>query len=136
MGQELMGLQQLSAQEESRLRDIGVQLDLEEVAGAQLAAANAQELSAQATQQGMQGLTSLGSQLAEQAPLFEQNALARQNLKQAGGKVQTTINPAIQQGKQKLTQDISAGVDKFKQDRANVFLKDFTGINFLNPFRP
>jgi hypothetical protein len=73
MGQELMGLQQLSAQEESRLRDIGVQLDLEEVAGAQLAAANAQELSAQATQQGMQGLTSLGSQLAEQAPLFSRN---------------------------------------------------------------
>jgi hypothetical protein len=73
MGQELMGLQQLSAQEESRLRDIGVQLDLEEVAGAQLAAANAQELAAQATQQGMQGLTSLGSQLAEQAPLFSRN---------------------------------------------------------------
>jgi hypothetical protein len=78
MGQDLQQLEMLSAQEDSRLRDIGVQLDLEEVAGAQLAAANAQELGAQATAQGMQGLTSLGSQLAEQAPLFEKSASARQ----------------------------------------------------------
>jgi len=78
MGQDLQQLEMLSAQEEGRLRDIGVQLDLEEVAGAQLAAANAQELAAQATTQGMQGVTSLGSQLAEQAPLFEKTASARQ----------------------------------------------------------
>ena len=81
MGQDLQQLEMLSAQEEGRLRDIGVQLDLEEVAGAQLAAANAQELGAQATAQGMQGLTSLGSQLAEQAPLFEKSASARQTQK-------------------------------------------------------
>jgi hypothetical protein len=78
MGQDLQQLEMLSAQEDSRLRDIGVQLDLEEVAGAQLAAANAQELGAQATAQGMQGLTSMASQLAEQAPLFEKSASARQ----------------------------------------------------------
>ena len=78
MGQDLQQLEMLSAQEEGRLRDIGVQLDLEEVAGAQLAAANAQELAAQATSQGMEGVTSLGSQLAEKAPLFEKTASARQ----------------------------------------------------------
>ena len=78
MNQDLQQLNMLSAQEASRNRDIGVQLDLEEVAGAQLAAANAQELGAQATAQGMEGLTSLGSQLAEQAPLFEKSASARQ----------------------------------------------------------
>ena len=78
MADELQQLEMLSAQEDSRLRDIGVQLDLEEVAGAQLAAANAQELAASATAQGMEGLTSLGSQLAEQAPLFEKSASARQ----------------------------------------------------------
>lgn len=78
MGQDLQQLDMLSAQEDSRLRDIGVQLDLEEVAGAQLAAANAQELGAQATQQGFQGVTSMASQLAEQAPLFEKTASARQ----------------------------------------------------------
>jgi len=78
MGQDLQQLEMLSAQEEGRLRDIGVQLDLEEVAGAQLAAANAQELGAQATAQGMEGLTSMASQLAEQAPLFEKSASAKQ----------------------------------------------------------
>ena len=78
MGQELAGLEKLTAQEEGRLKDIGTQLDLEEVAGAQLAAANAAELSAQATQQGMQGVTSLAGQLASFAPLYEKSAGARQ----------------------------------------------------------
>ena len=62
MGQELSNLEKLSAQEDSRLRDVKTQLDLEEVAGAQLAAANAQELGAQALSQGMEGLTSVGKQ--------------------------------------------------------------------------
>lgn len=83
MGQEMQGLEMLSAQEEGRLRDIGVQLDLEEVAGAQLAAANAQELGAQALQQGMEGVTSLGSQLEERIPTFEKTAQARQSQKLA-----------------------------------------------------
>jgi hypothetical protein len=78
MGQELQGLERLSAQEEGRLRDIGVQLDLEEVAGAQLAAANAQELQAQAMQQGMEGITSMASQVASFAPLYEKSASSRQ----------------------------------------------------------
>lgn len=78
MGDEMQALERLSAQEEGRLRDIGVQLDLEEVAGAQLAAANAQELGAQATQQGFEGVQSMASQLASAAPLFEKTASARQ----------------------------------------------------------
>ena len=81
MGQDLQQLEMLSAHEDSRLRDIGVQLDLEEVAGAQLAAANAQELQAQAVQQGMAGVTSIGSQLADTAPTFEKTSAARQNQK-------------------------------------------------------
>lgn len=81
MGQEMQGLEMLSAQEEGRLRDIGVQLDLEEVAGAQLAAANAQELGAQALQQGMEGVTSLGSQFQDMAPTYEKSAQARQSQK-------------------------------------------------------
>jgi len=70
MGQELAGLERLGVQEESRLRDVGVQLDLENVAGAQLAAANAEELRAQATQEGMKGVTSLAGQVASTLPLF------------------------------------------------------------------
>jgi len=70
-GQELSALEKLSAQEDSRLRDVGAQLDLGEVAGAQLAAANAQELGAQATQQAMQGVQSMGQQIASFSPLYE-----------------------------------------------------------------
>jgi hypothetical protein len=78
MGQELSNLEKLSAQEDSRLRDVGTQLDLEEVAGAQLAAANAQELGAQATQQGFQGLTSMAQQVSSFAPLYEKSQSAKQ----------------------------------------------------------
>ena len=69
MGQELMGLERLSAQEQSRLRDVGVQLDLEEAAGAQLAAANAAELAGQAEQQGWQGVVSTAGEVASALPL-------------------------------------------------------------------
>jgi hypothetical protein len=78
MGQELLGLEKLSAQEEGRLRDVGVQLDLEETAGAQLAAANAAELSAQAMQQGFQGVTSMAQQVSSFAPLYEKSQGAKE----------------------------------------------------------
>lgn len=58
MGQELFNLDYLTAQEESRLRDIGTQLDLGEVTGAQLAAANAEERRQQQRQAGVQAIGS------------------------------------------------------------------------------
>lgn len=70
MGQELSNLEKLSVQEDSRLRDANVQLDLGEVAGAQLAAANAQELAAQSTQQGLQGVQGIGEKAVSYIPLF------------------------------------------------------------------
>lgn len=73
MGQELLGLEKLTAQEESRLRDTGVQLDLAEVQGAQLAGRDAQEAAAAATQQGFQGLTSMAQQAVSMAPLYGQD---------------------------------------------------------------
>ena len=79
MGEELTDLAKLTATEESRLRDIGVQLDLEEVAGAQMAAQNAQQAAAAATQAGFEGLTSLGSQAVDMAPLYGQNMQAQQD---------------------------------------------------------
>ena len=73
MGQDIYNLQAATAQEDARLRDIGIQLDLGEVEGAQLAAANAQELSAQALQQGMQGVTNFAGQAAQLAPLYDKS---------------------------------------------------------------
>jgi hypothetical protein len=73
MGKELTDLAKLSATEESRLRDINVQLDLEEVAGAQMAARDAQEARAAAIAQGMQGVQDMGQMAMQMAPLFPQN---------------------------------------------------------------
>jgi hypothetical protein len=70
MGQELMGLEKLSAQEDSRLRDINVLLDKEEAAGAQLATANAWEMEQKALQNAMAGVSSLANQAASLAPLY------------------------------------------------------------------
>ncbi len=56
MGQEMFNLDYLSAQEDARLRDIGTQLDLGEVTGAQLAAANAEERRQQQLQAGAAGI--------------------------------------------------------------------------------
>jgi len=70
MSQDMMALENKQLAEASRLRDIGVQLDLGEVEGAQLAAANAERLRAQAQQQGMQGVTSFAQQAAAALPLF------------------------------------------------------------------
>jgi hypothetical protein len=78
MGQEMLGLEKLTAAEESRLRDAGVNLDLSEAEGAQLEARDAQKLAAQATKQGMQGVTNLVGQVAGMAPLFEKTASVRQ----------------------------------------------------------
>jgi hypothetical protein len=55
MGQELTDIQKEIIDEESRLRDLNVQLDLGEVEGAQLAARDAQEAKAQYTEAGVKG---------------------------------------------------------------------------------
>lgn len=78
MGQELLGLEKLSAQEESRLRDVGVNLDLAEAQGAQLAARDAQEAAAAATAQGMQSVQNLGQQAIGMASLYDKSAGAKE----------------------------------------------------------
>jgi hypothetical protein len=56
MGQELTDIQKEIIDEESRLRDLNVQLDLGEVEGAQLAARDAQEAKAQYMEAGVKGV--------------------------------------------------------------------------------
>jgi hypothetical protein len=70
MGQELTALEKLSAAENSRLRDVGTQINLEEVAGANLANANYNTLAGQATTQGVQGLVQGAQSLSEFVPLY------------------------------------------------------------------
>mgnify|MGYP006269057945 CR=1 FL=1 len=70
MGQEMSNLEQLSATEDARLRDIGVQLDIGEAEGAQKAARDAAEAKAAATTQAMEGVTSMVKSGAELLPLY------------------------------------------------------------------
>lgn len=72
MGQELMNLEKLSATEESRLRDVNVQLDLGEVAGAQQEAKDAQQARSAAMAQGFQGVSSMAGYAAQMVPLYMQ----------------------------------------------------------------
>ncbi len=69
--QEMINRQKLIAQEDSRLRDVNVQLDLQEVQGAQLAARDAQEAQNLAIEQGIAGVASMGQQAMDFIPLFK-----------------------------------------------------------------
>ena len=122
MGQELAGLEKLSAQEEGRLRDVGVQLDLEEVAGAQLAAANAQELQAQAMQQGFEGVTRMAQQISSFAPLYEQS----QSAKQAKG-IQSIAATDYGLNQTDIQKNIAA--------LGTVDGVDFSGVSAMNPMQ-
>ena len=81
MGQEMTALDRAAAAEESRLRDVGVQLDLGEVAGAQMAASDASQAAAAAQTQGFQQLASFGAQALQAAPLFSKSPAARAQAK-------------------------------------------------------
>jgi hypothetical protein len=78
MGGEMQALDKLVAAEESRLRDVGMGLDLAEVEGAQLKAREAETRSQAATKQAMEGIVSMAGQLGSAAPLFEKTASAKQ----------------------------------------------------------
>ena len=66
----LFDLEAAQAEEDSRLRDIGVQLDLGEVAGAQEAASNAADKAAMMTNQGLQGVVNTAAAIGSAAPLY------------------------------------------------------------------
>ena len=71
MGEELTDINKDIINEESRLRDLGFQLDAEEAAGAQLAARGAEEAAAAATAEGFQGLASTASQGLDMVNLYQ-----------------------------------------------------------------
>ena len=66
-------LEQLVAKEESRLRDVNIQLDLGEAAGAQVAAQQFAEQSQASTMQGVAGIGQTVQAGLEMVPLFQEN---------------------------------------------------------------
>lgn len=75
---ETMELNKLVATEEGRLLDIGTQLDLEEAAGAQMAAQQAKEASDAATMQAVQGLGNIAQLGIQAAPLYSKAGITQQ----------------------------------------------------------
>lgn len=77
MGDELTNIEAAIVEEDSRLRDLNVALDLEEVAGNQQKAADAQRAAQAATNQGIQGVVSTVGQAVSMVPLYKQNMAAQ-----------------------------------------------------------
>ena len=77
MADEMTNIEAAILEEESRLRDLGVGLDLEEVAGEQLKAAQAQEAMQLAKAQGIKGAINLVGQGISMVPLYSQNIKAQ-----------------------------------------------------------
>ena len=95
MAQEIADLNKLTAAETSRLRDIGVQLDLGEIEGAQLASREAAEMRAAAINQGFQSAASTAQQAMSFIPLYQQNRAAQ---KAAVGQVKLSADETKQFG--------------------------------------
>lgn len=94
MGKEMSDLEKLTAQEKSRLRDVGVQINMEEAAGAQQAAADAQRAAAQATQAGFAGLQSMGQQALSMVPLYPKTG-ATTTPQMSGAQIAASSKPNV-----------------------------------------
>ena len=72
MGMEMQDLDKLVASEDSRLLDVGMQVGLEESAGARQAARDASNARQQAIMSGVQGIAGIGETAISQAELYRQ----------------------------------------------------------------
>ena len=77
MGQELQAIDKAVAEEDARLRDLNVQLDLGEIAGAQQAAADAEQRAQAQSAQGIQGAINTAQQGISMLSLYGQNTDAQ-----------------------------------------------------------
>jgi hypothetical protein len=88
MATDIQGMRNRIISEDARLRDEGMAINKDIVAGAQQAIADAQEARNAALVQGVQGLGAVANQLYENAPLYMKNAQSRniaRATKTAGG---------------------------------------------------
>lgn len=106
MGSELQTIEQAVAKEDSRLRDLNVQLDLGEIQGAQQAAADAEKAAAAATAQGMQGVGNALQSGLSLVPLYAQNTALQ---KAALGNTQLTADEFAAIGNVKTGMGEAAG---------------------------
>ena len=74
---DLQNIENAILEEESRLRDINVDLDMQEVEGQMAAAADMRTQAAQQTQQGIQGIANTAQAGLSMIPLYSQNTAAQ-----------------------------------------------------------
>lgn len=94
-GTDLQNIENAILEEESRLRDINVDLDMQEVEGQMAAAADMRTQAALQTQEGIQGIANTAQAGLSMIPLYSQNMAAQ---KQALGGVQLTSDQFQQVG--------------------------------------
>lgn len=138
MGNEMQALEKMSAMEDSRLRDVNVQLDLEQVAGAQRAARDAQRQAAQATMQGINSASSAIGQGLALVPLYMKQGSNESNLfKPAMQGTQTTpgapVGGALLQNMNKAPMDVIGSNLQFSSSNAN---KNATYDPYYDPMNP
>jgi hypothetical protein len=127
MGKDLMAIQEKQVAEQSRLRDLNVQLDLGEVEGAQQAAADAERAAAQSTSEGFQGVSSTLQQGLAMVPLYQKTQSAKafgkieQGMK-AGGVAQQDYQNMIQGLSTKAGYGNLAGVGVMKADKFSDYM--------------
>lgn len=70
---DMQNIENSILEEESRLRDVGIGLDMQEIEGQQQAAADSRLAAAQAKQAGLQGLAATAQEGLDMIPLYSQN---------------------------------------------------------------
>jgi hypothetical protein len=138
MGEDLSKIESDIINEESRLRDVGIQLDLGEAEGAQLAARDAQEAATAATMEGFQGVASTLQQGLDFIPLYQQSRSAKQASKMQAEAQK--LNPKLNQADwQKQVQSLSgtkgfeslAGVGAMDQAAFNAAMSGYSKNELL-----
>jgi hypothetical protein len=124
MGERLDVIEQQALEEDSRLRDLNTQLTLEQVAGAQTAAANSAEAAAAANQQGVEGIISGVQQGIAMIPLFNGED---GDITVSGSNKGPGPNRAFQSSTADRFNSSSSGVSSINQNMPNTASK-------LNPF--
>lgn len=85
MGQQMMAIDQLVAQEDAANRNAMVNLDIQEAQGANQEAINRENFANKAMQQGLAGVASVAGQVASAVPLFGKNKAAQGLIENLGG---------------------------------------------------
>ena len=122
MAQDLFDIEAMKLEEESRLRDLNVQLDLEEIMGAQQRAADAEAAATAAKQAGIEGAISLGQQAMEFIPLYAQDRGAQKYAAEKAGLYTPGGDQTFRQFKKTNPQfKFNTDYQKFYQQATNPF---------------